>query len=57
MQPVRKRGLTSNNFYTLYDMAMLGITNHSKVPLRVATMIGFRALRSSACSSRWPTLS
>ena len=41
MQPVRKRGLTSNNFYSLYDMAMLGITNHSKVPLRIATMIGF----------------
>jgi len=40
-QPVRKRGITKNNFYTLYDMAMLGITNHSKVPLRLATMIGF----------------
>ena len=40
-QPQRKRGLTKNNFYTLYDMAMLGITNHSKVPLRVATMAGF----------------
>ena len=40
-QPVRKRGITSNNFYRLYDMAMLGITNHSKVPLRMATMIGF----------------
>jgi glycosyltransferase involved in cell wall biosynthesis len=41
LQPARKRGLTSNNFYSLYDMAMLGITNHSKVPLRIATMIGF----------------
>ncbi|MBP1751450.1 MAG: dolichol monophosphate mannose synthase [Geobacteraceae bacterium] len=40
-QPVRKRGITKNNFYTLYDMAMLGITNHSKVPLRLATMLGF----------------
>ena len=40
-QPVRKRGITSNNFYALYDMAMLGITNHSKVPLRLATMLGF----------------
>ncbi len=40
-QPVRKRGITSNNFYQLYDMAMLGITNHSKVPLRLATMLGF----------------
>ena len=40
-QPQRKRGVTKNNFYTLYDLAMLGITNHSKVPLRVATMAGF----------------
>jgi glycosyltransferase involved in cell wall biosynthesis len=40
-QPLRKRGLTKNNFYTLYDMAMLGFTNHSKVPLRLATFTGF----------------
>ena len=40
-QPSRKRGLTKNNFYSLYDLAMLGITNHSKVPLRLATMLGF----------------
>lgn len=39
-QPIRKRGITKNNFYTLYDMAMLGITSHSKVPLRIATMLG-----------------
>jgi polyisoprenyl-phosphate glycosyltransferase len=41
LQPLRKRGFTKNNFYTLYDIAMLGITNHSKVPLRLATMTGF----------------
>ena len=41
VQPTRKRGVTKNNFYTLYDMAMLGITNHSKVPLRLAAMAGF----------------
>jgi glycosyltransferase involved in cell wall biosynthesis len=40
-QPRRSRGITKNNFYTLYDMAMLGITNHSKVPLRLAAMAGF----------------
>jgi glycosyltransferase involved in cell wall biosynthesis len=40
-KPSRKRGITKNNFYTLYDLAMLGITNHSKVPLRMATMAGF----------------
>jgi len=37
----RKSGITKNNFYTLYDMAMLGFTSHSKVPLRLATMVGF----------------
>ena len=43
-----KRGITKNNFYTLYDLAMLGITNLSKVPLRLVTALGF------ACSSyRW----
>jgi polyisoprenyl-phosphate glycosyltransferase len=40
-QPVRKHGINRHNFYTLYDVAMLGITNHSKVPLRLATMAGF----------------
>jgi glycosyltransferase involved in cell wall biosynthesis len=40
-QPRRRRGITKNNFYTLYDMAMLGITNHSKIPLRLATLLGF----------------
>ncbi|MFE5324703.1 glycosyltransferase family 2 protein [Paenibacillus sp. NPDC056579] len=41
IQPARKRGITKNNFYTLYDIAMLGITNHSKIPLRMAAMLGF----------------
>lgn len=41
VQPVRKRGITKNNFYTLYDIAMLGITNHSKIPLRLAAILGF----------------
>lgn len=40
-QPARKRGISSYNLYRLYDVAMLGITSHSKVPLRLATMIGF----------------
>jgi len=40
-QPVRKRGITKNNFYSLYDVAMLGITNLSKVPLRLVTFSGF----------------
>lgn len=41
VQPLRKRGLTKNNFYTLYDNAMTGFTNHSKVPLRLAALGGF----------------
>lgn len=41
VKDARKRGTSKNNFYTLYDMAMLGITSHSKVPIRVATMAGF----------------
>ena len=40
-QKCRSRGITKNNFYTLYDLAMLGITNLSKVPLRVFTFGGF----------------
>ncbi len=41
VQPLRKRGFTKNNLYTLFDMAMLGFTNHTKVPLRLATIVGF----------------
>jgi len=40
-QKQRERGITSNNFYSLYDLAMLGITNLSKVPLRMVIFVGF----------------
>ena len=40
-QPKRKHGITKNNFYTLYDLAILGVTNHSKIPLRIMTFSGF----------------
>lgn len=40
-QKRRARGITTNNFYALYDFAMLGITNLSKVPLRVVIFCGF----------------
>ena len=40
-QPNRKFGITKNNWYTLYDMGMLGIINHSRVPLRLAIFTGF----------------
>ncbi len=48
-QPSRKRGITKNNFYTLYDLAMLGITSHAKIPLRLATMMGFALSVLSFC--------
>jgi glycosyltransferase involved in cell wall biosynthesis len=41
LQPKRSKGNTKNNFFTLYDMAMLGFTSHSKVPLRMSSFIGF----------------
>lgn len=41
VQPLRMRGCSKANFYMLYDWAMLGITSHSKVPIRLATMAGF----------------
>lgn len=41
VQPKRERGRTHNNFYTLYDVAMLGFVNHSKLPLRLASFLGF----------------
>ena len=46
-QPARKRGITKNNFYSLYDIGMLGIINYSKVPLRLATFAGFAGAAAS----------
>lgn len=40
-QPARNRGISKNNFYTLYDIGMLGIISTSKVPLRMAVFAGF----------------
>ena len=40
-QPRRAAGKTKNNFFTLYDIAMLGFTNHSKLPLRLSAFLGF----------------
>lgn len=40
-QPKREKGKTKNNFYTLYDIAMLGFVSYSKLPLRLASFIGF----------------
>ncbi|HET8541998.1 MAG TPA: glycosyltransferase family 2 protein [Anaeromyxobacter sp.] len=49
VKPARKRGRSKNSFYTLYDLAMLGITSHSKVPLRLAAMLGFAMAGVSLC--------
>ena len=40
-QPSRMRGLSKNNFYTLYDMGILGLINNSKIPLRFLVFLGF----------------
>jgi len=39
-QPIRVKGVTKNNFYTLYDIGILGIISNSKVPLRLAIFMG-----------------
>ncbi len=40
-QQRRRAGKSSNNWYRLYDAAMLSITSYTKVGLRLATFIGF----------------
>jgi glycosyltransferase involved in cell wall biosynthesis len=47
MQPRRHRGITKNNFFTLYDIAILGIVRHSAIPIRLVGIVGF--LTSSIC--------
>ncbi len=39
-QPKRRAGKTHNNFYSLYDAAMLSITSYTKIGLRLATLTG-----------------
>lgn len=40
-QPKRLRGKTSNNWYRLYDAAMLGFTSYTKIGMRIVTILGF----------------
>ena len=42
-QPSRSGGKTKNNFYTLYDIGVLGVIKHSKLPLRIITFVGMIA--------------
>jgi polyisoprenyl-phosphate glycosyltransferase len=41
VRPTRKHGFSKHRLYDLYSQAMNGIVNHSKVPLRMATFLGF----------------
>jgi dolichol-phosphate mannosyltransferase len=41
LQERRNAGHTKNNFYTLYDIGMLGIISHSITPIRMASLVGF----------------
>lgn len=41
VQPKRRAGKTHNNWYSLYDAAMLSITSYTKIGLRLATFVGF----------------
>tara|TARA_B100001093_G_scaffold416307_1_gene406939 strand:+ start:4800 stop:5759 length:960 start_codon:yes stop_codon:yes gene_type:complete len=40
-QKTRQFGVTKNNFFTLFDFALVGMISNSKVPIRIATLIGF----------------
>lgn len=40
-QPKRSQGISKNNFYSLFDIAILGIISHSLVPIRIASIMGF----------------
>jgi polyisoprenyl-phosphate glycosyltransferase len=39
-KPLRKHGLSKGSFFIYLDSALLGIVNHSKAPLRLATLLG-----------------
>ena len=52
-QPVRKRGFSKNSFYILYDAAMLGITSHSRIPLRLSIFTGFIFAALSLFAGLW----
>jgi len=41
IQPRRMQGISKNNIYSLYDIAMLGVVSHSMVPIRLASLLGF----------------
>lgn len=50
-QPKRRAGKTHNNFYRLYDAAMLSVTSYTKAGLRLATFFGFFCSLASMCAA------
>lgn len=51
VQAMRKHGRTKNNLFTLYDMALTGMVNHTKLPLRLATLTGFFIALCCLCAA------
>lgn len=39
-QPLRRAGKTHNNFYSLFDAAMLSVTSYTKIGMRIAEFVG-----------------
>lgn len=50
VRPTRKSGFSKHRLYSLYVYAMNGIVNHSKIPLRIATFLGFTVALMSTFS-------
>jgi glycosyltransferase involved in cell wall biosynthesis len=40
-QPIRRNGVSKNNFYTLFDLGLTGVVKHSNVILRIMILFGF----------------
>lgn len=40
-QPSRRRGISSHNFFSLYDIAFMAISKYSILPLRLSSFLGF----------------
>jgi glycosyltransferase involved in cell wall biosynthesis len=40
-QPLRQKGKTKFDFFLMYDLAITGIVKHSKIPIRIFTLMGF----------------
>lgn len=52
-QQIRKRGKSSFSFYKLFDIAMLGFVNQTKLPIRMATFIGLAMAVVSLLLAIW----